>query len=178
MNHDSLRSTVFLAGLLAASSALAEGTPPPGASSTVPPAPAAAPTATPPGMSTSTPRMVGVQDDTPIVIVVPSWYANDPNLNNGCWARLYDKNDFTGTVFPLVGPVNIPNNRAGFITGFEMGRNYDSVMLGSRATLTVWEGNDYKNRSTTFGPGQSIPDLDKRMGATEEIRSMKLACSQ
>jgi hypothetical protein len=193
MNHASMRTTVFLASLVAAATALAEGSsypsspgstggygpgstsaPPPGASTPMPGT--SAPASGSPGMSTS--RPAGGQDESPIVIVAPAWYANDPNLANGCWARLYDKTDFRGTVFPIVGPVSIPNNKAGFVTGFEMGRNYDSVMLGSRATLTVWDGADYRNRSTTFQAGQAIPDLDKRMGATEEIRSMKVTCSQ
>lgn len=193
MNHLRTRTAAALATLLASTAALAEGgsypTYPPqpgtsgaaGGSVTAPPPSSSMPPGhmhTMPGAAAGTPMTPPAgADETPLVIVVPTWFANDPNLANGCWARLYDKTDFRGTVFPIVGPVNIPSNRAGFITGFEMGRNYDSLQLGSRATLTVWDSNDYKNRSTTFGPGQSIPDLDRRMGATEEIRSMKLTCS-
>lgn len=117
-------------------------------------------------------------DTAPMVLVVPTYFAMDPNVGNGCWARLFDSRDFSGTVFAMVGPVNIPSNRAGFITGFESGRNYDSLMVGPTASLTVWDRDNFQNRSTSFTAGEAIPNLDTRMGSMEEIRSMRLSCSR
>lgn len=187
MTHFPRSCAVALAAVVAGPLAFAEGMPsspspsglPPHESGATLPSTGATGAAGAPSQDTATTSATppaGSRDETPIVIVVPAWFATDPNLANGCWARLYDKTDFRGTLFPLVGPVNIPSNRAGFITGFELGRNYDSLMVGSRATLTVWDKDDYQNRSTTFGPGQAIPDLDRRMGGMEEIRSMRLTC--
>lgn len=203
MQLERIRPSLLALTLLASSSALAEGeytqpqTTPPGSSSapaSVPP-PAATPTpgsatpygtTTPPASSTGAPPATTSNrgmatpppgDDTPIVLVVPTSMATDPTLANGCWARLYDSTDFRGTLFPIAGGVSIPNNRAGYITGFEMGRNFDSLMLGAHASLTVWDETNYRNRSTTFGPGQAIPNLDSRMGNMEEIRSLKLTCT-
>jgi hypothetical protein len=191
MIHSRIATALCAAALATGSAALAEGTyPPPG--STAPGAPTAAPpgagtaprTSPPasggsaPAYSTPAPGATQNVDTTPLVIVVPAYFAMDPNLANGCWARLYDQKDFRGTVFAMVGPVNIPHNRAGYITGFEAGRNYDSLQLGSRANLTVWERENYQNKSTTFAPGQAVPNLDSRMGGAEEIKSMKLSCSQ
>jgi hypothetical protein len=139
----------------------------------------------PPGTGTTSgapgnapPRSTMTGDMAPMVLVVPTYFAMDPNVGNGCWARLFDKKDFTGTVFAMVGPVDIPSNRAGFITGFESGRNYDSVMVGPTASLTVWDRDTFQNKSTTFTAGEAIPDLDSRMGAMEEIRSMRLSCAR
>lgn len=170
-------------------SSSAPATVPPPAATTAPGTPGStAPygSATPPANGTGTPATTGTRgastvsppgDDTPIVLVVPTSMATDPTLANGCWARLYDSTDFRGTLFPIAGGVSIPNNRAGYITGFEMGRNFDSLMLGAHASLTVWDEANYRNRSTTFGPGQAIPNLDSRMGNMEEIRSLKLTCT-
>jgi hypothetical protein len=183
----------FLASAIVSGSALAEGTienPPTGSSSggfgntgpgtTTTPPPGAQPTSPPSGYGSgrTTAPSSDTMDTAPMVLVVPTYFAMDPNVGNGCWARLFDSRDFAGTVFAMVGPVDIPSNRAGFITGFESGRNYDSVMVGSTATLTVWDRDNFQNKSTTFTAGEAIPDLNTRMGAMEEIRSMRLSCNR
>lgn len=175
MKHRRIRVALLLTLLAAATTATAEGGTADGGNA-VSPSPAAGPglPGTPGG---GTPAAPATGDPSPVVIVVPTFFATDPLLNDGCWARLYDKKDFGGVMLTLVGPVDIPNNRAGFITGFEMGRNFDSLMTGARAALTVWDKPDFKNRSTTFGPGESIPDLNTRMGDFEEIKSLHLTCS-
>lgn len=191
MKRRLIPSLLLTPALLAGTLAFAEGmsqTPPtgssqggfgsagPGTTTTPPPATTGGST-----MQNGTPPLPPTarsMDMTPMVLVVPTYFALDPNVGNGCWARLFDSRDFAGTVFALVGPVDIPSNRAGFITGFESGRNYDSLMVGPNATLAVWDRDNFQNKSTTFSPGEAIPDLNTRMGAMEEIKSLRVSCNR
>lgn len=193
MNLHSFATTTFLVSAFFTGTALAEGMgqqPPTGSTeggfgssgpgtTTTPPVTTPATPSTSQGTSTTpTPPTARSMDMAPMVLVVPTYYAMDPNVGNGCWARLFDKRDFTGSVFAMVGPVDIASNRPGFITGFESGRNFDSLTVGPTATLTVWDHDNFQKKSTTFAPGDTVPDLDSRMGSTEEIKSMSLSCSR
>lgn len=113
----------------------------------------------------------------PVVIIVPTFFANDVNLANGCWARLYDGNNYRGKVLALTGPIDIPNMEPGAITGAELFRNFDSVLVGPKATLTVWDNNDYEDKMASFKPGARVPDLGSRTSYFSEIHSLKLSCS-
>lgn len=198
MKRRLIPSLLLTPALLAGTLAFAEGmsqNPPTGSSqggfgsagpgTTTTPAPAATPPTATGGSpipmqngAATLPPTARSMDMTPMVLVVPTYFALDPNVGNGCWARLFDSRDFAGAVFALLGPVDIPSNRAGFITGFESGRNYDSLMVGPNATLAVWDRDNFQNKSTTFSPGEAIPDLDTRMGAMEEIKSLRLSCNR
>ncbi len=191
MKRRLIPSLLLTPALLAGTLAFAEGmsqTPPTGSSqggfgsagpgTTTTPPPATTGGSTMQNGTTPLPPTARSMDMTPMVLVVPTYFALDPNVGNGCWARLFDSRDFAGTVFALVGPVDIPSNRAGFITGFESGRNYDSLMVGPNATLAVWDRDNFQNKSTTFSPGEAIPDLNTRMGAMEEIKSLRVSCNR
>lgn len=180
--------SLLAAALMTSPAALAEGNPPTGSvgggfgntgpGTTTTPPPTNAPSAGTPAYGKPAPTAVTRADASPIVIVVPAFFATDPNLANGCWARLYDKRDFKGTLLTLVGPVDIPNNSPGYITGFEPGRNFDSVQVGSRATLSVWEKPKYEgNKTATVAAGQALPNLNDRLGDMKEIRSMRVSCT-
>lgn len=116
-------------------------------------------------------------DKAPVVLIVPMLTATDQAMASGCWARLYDSTDFKGNMLTLSGPVDIPSMESGRIAGFEWDRNFDSVMVGPKATLMVWQGNDYTESSTTFRSNQRVLDLDARMGFFEDIKSVKVSCT-
>jgi Beta/Gamma crystallin len=105
-------------------------------------------------------------------------FAADDKLANGCWARLYDKENFSGNILVLVGPVDIPTARPSSATGLELGRNYDSVAVGQNATLTVWDNENYRDKTAVFKSGQRVANLDNKMGYFEEIKSLKITCSK
>lgn len=180
MKHWKTRAALLAPALAASALALAQS------ATTQPSSPAGTSTATPtPGMSnqpgTSDSQGMGSAaqgDTTPVIIVVPSVFALDPNLSQGCWARLYDKTNLRGNVLTLTGPVEIANGKPATITGYEMGRNFDSVAVGPKASLMVWDQENFQNKTTTFKAGQVINNLDNRMGNFEEIRSLKVNCSQ
>lgn len=112
----------------------------------------------------------------PVVLIVPFVVATDEAMARGCWARLYDSTDYSGNMLTLSGPVDIPTMESGRIAGFEWDRNFDSVIVGPKATLMVWQGDTYSGQSTSFRPNQRVPDLDVRMGYFDDIDSLKVSC--
>src|SRR6476661_10573297 len=85
----------------------------------------------------------------PIIMMVPV-EISAPALKNGCWAQLYDERNFKGDVFTIVGPMQLvsTDNSA----GKQLKRNIDSLVVGPRATLTVYEHSMFKDKAVNFGP--------------------------
>lgn len=110
---------------------------------------------------------------TAVLLVVPIAYATDNKLGNGCWARLYDGGNYTGSQYVLVGPVDIPAMR----DGLGLNEKYDSVVVGPKATLTVYDNVNYRDKAATLKSASRTPDLDDKMGAFETIRSLKVTCA-
>jgi hypothetical protein len=101
--------------------------------------------------------------------------ATTETFSNGCWARLYDSTDFKGNQLSLVGPVDMPNMRTAF--GTDWSGQFDSLQVGPKATLTVYDNENYAQKAATFKPGQKVQDLDEKMGTFEQIRSAKISCA-
>jgi hypothetical protein len=110
----------------------------------------------------------------PVIMMVPV-EISAPALKNGCWAQLYDERNFKGDVFTVVGPMQLvsTDNSA----GRQLKRNIDSLVVGPRATLTVYERSMFKDKAVTFGPNSKEPGLIKKLGFTGRIESLKLDCA-
>lgn len=113
--------------------------------------------------------------NAPLIVLVPLAVATTSTFADGCWARLHDSTDFKGNQLQLVGPVDMPNMRTAF--GTDWSGQFDSIEVGPKATLTVYDNENYKEKAATFKPGQKVKDLDEKMGLFEQIRSAKVACS-
>jgi hypothetical protein len=115
-------------------------------------------------------------DNTPVpVIMMVPVEISAPALKNGCWAQLYDERNFKGDVFTVVGPMQLvsTDNSA----GRQLKKNIDSLVLGPRATLTVYEHSMFKDKAVTFGPNSKEAGLIKKLGFTGRIESLKLDCA-
>jgi hypothetical protein len=110
----------------------------------------------------------------PVIMMVPV-EISAPALKNGCWAQLYDERNFKGDVFTVVGPMQLvsTDNSA----GRQLKKNIDSLVIGPRATLTVFEHSMFKDKSVTFGPNSKEAGLIKKLGFTGRIESLKLDCA-
>lgn len=95
------------------------------------------------------------------------------STNNGCWARLYDKDDFRGDQLTLVGPVDMPNMTGPF------GLKWDimSVEVGPRATVTGYDNKNFSDRSAIIQPGQRVAKLEDRLSLFEDVKSVRISCS-
>lgn len=111
----------------------------------------------------------------PAVVLVPVPLAVGPELGGGCWARLYDGTDFSGSQLSLVGPIDMPTMRTAF--GKDWGGEFDSVETGPHTTLTLYDNEHYRDRAATIRPGQRVADLDEKVGLFEDVRSLKIACA-
>ena len=118
----------------------------------------------------------GAPAATVAVLLVPIAFGMDEKLGNGCWARLYDGEQFKGDMLTLVGPVDMPDMRTAF--GKDWGGSFDSIAVGPKATLTVYDNEQYRDKAATIKAGQRVPDLDTKMGFFESIRSLKIACAK
>lgn len=113
--------------------------------------------------------------NAPIIVLMPVAVVSKSNFSDGCWARLYDSTDFKGNQLTLVGPVDMPNMRTAF--GTDWSGQFDSLQTGPKATLTVYDNENYKEKAASFKAGQKVKDLDEKMGAFEQVRSAKIACA-
>lgn len=111
-----------------------------------------------------------------VILLVPPLFAFDAALADGCWARLYEGTNYRGEVRVITGPATIPGMRVG--TNSLWSGKYDSVIVGPKATLTVYDNEYYKDKAARFPPGQQVPDLDDKLGFFENIRSLQLACNK
>lgn len=109
------------------------------------------------------------------VVLVPFVIAQTPNFADGCWARLYDGENYEGDQLTVIGPGDMPNMRTA--SGTDWSGSFDSLQVGPKATLTVYDNENYTQKVATYRPNQRIADLGETRGFFEDIRSLKIACS-
>lgn len=110
----------------------------------------------------------------PMVVLVPVEIQN-PALAAGCWAQLYDEREFKGDMVTIVGPMELQSLDKS--TGRQLRRNIDSLVLGPKANLTVYEHRMFKDRAVKFGPNTREGGLVSKLGPTGRIESLQLSCS-
>ena len=108
-----------------------------------------------------------------ILMLVPVEISS-PAMQAGCWAQLYDERSFKGDTFTMAGPIVIASTDKA--SGRQLRRNIDSLVIGPKATLTVFEHRMFKDRAVSFGPNSKEPGLIKKLGFSGRIESMKLDC--
>jgi hypothetical protein len=97
-------------------------------------------------------------------------------MSQGCWVQLFSGDNYEGRYLTVVGPVNIPEVASPYGTGMN---NWDSAIVGPRATVTTYDGENYRSRSATLRAGQRYPELDDtQLGLFEDIESMRVDCEQ
>ncbi|MGJ7556741.1 hypothetical protein ACSFBI_22345 [Variovorax sp. RB3P1] len=110
----------------------------------------------------------------PTILLVPV-RIQDPALASGCWAQFYSKRDFQGDFVTLVGPAQVQSMDKG--TARQLKRDIDSVSVGPRATLDVYEHAMFKDRTVSFAPNSREGGLVRKLGFGGRIEAMKLSCS-
>lgn len=128
-----------------------------------------------PGSSKSTANSMPAADNQPdpTVLMVPV-QITDPALRSGCWAQFYSKRNFEGDMLTLVGPANLLSLDKG--TARELKREIDSVSVGPKARLDVYEHAMFKDRTVSFAPNSREGGLIRKLGFGGRIEAMKLSC--
>jgi hypothetical protein len=110
----------------------------------------------------------------PTILLVPI-RVEDPALASGCWAQFYTGRDFKGDMLTLVGPAEVQSMDRG--TARQLKRDIDSVSVGPRATLQVYEHAMFKDRTVNFPANSREGGLTRKLGFGGRIEAMKLNCS-
>lgn len=108
----------------------------------------------------------------PVVVMVPTTFRVDPEAK-GCWVEMYSQENFEGDE-TLVGPVDMAKMQGPF--GFNWENEVESIKTGPKATVTIYDNENFAERSERFGPNEEINDLDNSMELFDDFRSMKVAC--
>ncbi len=88
-----------------------------------------------------------------------SAFAKDPK----CWAEFYEYAQFIGDHFRIEGPRKLPNLRN--VNGENWQERIDSIVVGPKAKVTVYENINYKLTLTEMA---KFPVLMRSLGITEE----------
>lgn len=131
------------------------------------------------GKSSQAGKQAGKKDgqmimEVPVLIMVPVQVSKDVGMDKGCWVKLYDKKDFQGDSFTLVGPINLPEMVGPF--GFNWENKIRSLETGPKANLTIYDNRNFRDQDKFIDPNKKVPDLSKRMGFFDDFRSMMLDC--
>jgi hypothetical protein len=127
----------------------------------------------PSAAAASTPATGAGNQPQPVVMLVPV-QVSSPALEAGCWAQFYDERNFKGDMLTLVGPIEVGDFDKS--SGRHFKRNIDSLVLGPKATLTVYEHQMFKDKSVKFQSNAREGGLVKKLGFGGRIESMRLEC--
>ena len=110
----------------------------------------------------------------PLIMLVPVEVSNKA-LEAGCWAQFYDERNFKGDMLTVVGPASIGSQDKA--SGRQFKKSIDSLVLGPKATLKVYEHQMFKGRSVEFAPNSKEAGLIKKLGFGGRIESLQLQCA-
>jgi hypothetical protein len=60
--------------------------------------------------------------------------------------------------------------------GFDWENEVESIKTGPKATITIYDNENFAERSEWVGPSKEIENLDDRMKLFDSFRSMKVDC--
>ncbi len=112
--------------------------------------------------------------EVPVLMMVPVEVSSDMSTNSGCWVKLYDRKDYEGDSFLLVGPVELPVMTGPF--GFNWENKVRSLEVGPNANLTIYDNRNFRDQDKFVDAGKKIPNMSKKMGFFDDFRSMMLTC--
>ncbi|WP_019143287.1 beta/gamma crystallin domain-containing protein [Noviherbaspirillum massiliense] len=113
----------------------------------------------------------------PLIIIAPTEVRTDPTLAKGCWVRLFPQPDFKGVDdLTIAGPIELKSLHTPVGTNWK--HRTESILIGPKATVVVYESKDFRDKAATLKPGTQEPQLRKGLQFTQSIDSLKISCSQ
>lgn len=115
--------------------------------------------------------------EVPVVVLVPVQVRANPNFANGCWVHMFDGTNYKGNdELTIAGPIDMQTLKTP--SGVNWSRRADSLIVGPKATVQVYENEFFRDKNLTFKPGQQVPSLRKELGFLHSIDSLKVTCSK
>jgi hypothetical protein len=93
----------------------------------------------------------------------------------GCWATLYDHEDFLGNQITLTGRQDLEDVEFD-LKPYALGGEPDSVSVGPQATLELYGDEEFQDRDHVFTAGQTVANL-KQTPFWDDVESVRLKCA-
>jgi hypothetical protein len=123
----------------------------------------------------TTPGTAARTTTAPLFVLIPVELAGkDATMKSGCWAKVYDGENFTGDNLTVVGPVSLSDMSGPF--GLNWDDKVNSIETGPKATVTVFDNEGFRDQVAQFKPSQKVADVSKKLGFFDEFASIRVAC--
>jgi hypothetical protein len=109
----------------------------------------------------------------PVAVSTETNPASRTAMENGCWAKLYGRDNYEGDSFTLVGPIDLASMQGPF--GVDWSK-VSSIQAGPKASLTLYDNVNFRDRAAKVDAGRSVPQLDEKLGFFENVNSMRINC--
>lgn len=115
----------------------------------------------------------------PVYLLMPvETAATEPAMKQGCWARIHDRENYSGDTLTLVGPISLADMSVSGPFGMNWDDRVNSIEVGPKATVIVYDNENYRDQVAQFKSGQRVADLSKRMGFFDEFASIRVDCQK
>lgn len=102
--------------------------------------------------------------------------AKESSTKGGCWAKIYDGENYMGDTITLAGPISLADMSGPY--GLNWDDRVNSIEIGPKATLTVFDNEGFRDQVGQFKSGQKVPDITKKLGFFDEFASVRMTCSK
>lgn len=110
------------------------------------------------------------------VLIPADMAAKETSAKRGCWAKIYDRENYMGDSLTLTGPISLADMAGPF--GLNWDDRVNSIEIGPKATLTVFDNEGFRDQVGQFKSGQKVPDISKKLGFFDEFASVRMTCSK
>ncbi len=126
-------------------------------------------TDTPPASNETEPGTPPAAPSTPAAAPPPpsNTAAAAQRTGEGCWARLYDAENFIGHNVTLAGPAEMPN----------MEGTFRSIEVGPSATVVTFSEENFADETGRFAAGARVANM-RDPGVSDAFESLRLTCAQ
>ena len=125
------------------------------------------------GQSTQKGRAAGTTPHV-FVLVPVDVAARENSTKSGCWAKIYDGENYMGDTLTINGPVSLADMSGPF--GLNWDDRVNSIELGPKAMMTVFDNEGFRDQVAQFKAGQKVPDISRKLGFFDEFASIRLTC--
>ena len=111
----------------------------------------------------------------PLVMLDPTELRSKPTMARGCWVWMFPQTNYSGKdSIAVAGPVEIQSLHTP--VGLDWHSKAESLIVGPKASLTVYEVQGFRGQERTFPPGFEVQQLRKDLGFIQSIDALKLSC--
>jgi hypothetical protein len=98
-------------------------------------------------------------------------------IDKNCFMEIFEDDNFDvdDPHVVLQGPKEYATLKN--LAGKDWSNDFESVIVGSNATVRAYEDKDFKGTEIAFAPGQRVPNLGK-LDMANDIESLKISCGK